>query len=323
MVQPIQTSSLLVGELQKLELLSPEQLNTLQANGFTARHADGRGAARELLQRGWLTPFQVNQLLQGRGTELIQGSYLLLERLGDGGAGQVFKARHLHMQRVIALKILHKDLLDDQETLDRFRREVRLISELNHPNVVQAHDAVLTGNTYYMAMEYVEGVDLGGLVKQRGALPVSQACEYIRQACLGLQYIHDRGLVHRDIKPSNLLVTGKPVPTSPPWGLLKILDLGLARPQRSIDPDGGITKTSSFTIGTVDYMSPEQANDFRGVDIRSDIYSLGCTAYVLLAGRPPFEGTMAQKLVRHQQAEPPPIERLRIDVPQGVAMILR
>src|SRR5262249_43210139 len=155
------------------------------------------------------------QLLQGRGRELLVGPYLILERLGEGGAGQVFKARHRKMDRTVALKVIRKELLTDAEVVGRFYREIQVLSQLDHPNVVHAYDAGpitvplclgealgATGGDVrgaFLAMEYVEGTDLGRLVKQGGPLPVAQACEYIRQASVGLQHAHERGLVHRDI----------------------------------------------------------------------------------------------------------------------------
>src|SRR5208282_4698389 len=159
------------------------------------------------------------------------------------------------------------------------------------------------------AMELIEGTDLNCMVEKNGPLSVPQAVDYVRQAALGLQHIHERGLVHRDIKPSNLLVTHSQGAQSAGSGVVKILDLGLARLQQPFqkDPTGNLTGTVPVTMGTLDYMAPEQALDFHNADIRSDIYSLGCTFYFLLTGRPPVgEGTMAEKLLRHQQAEPPP-----------------
>jgi hypothetical protein len=177
-------------------------------------------------------------------------------------------------------------------------------------------------------MEYVQGLDLARLVKQQGPLPVEQACEYIRQAALGLQHIHEKSLVHRDIKPSNLFVVSQDFSNAEdaPFGILKILDLGLARLQRGTSSDAtrDLTDNGTLVMGTLDYMAPEQAIDFHGADIRADIYSLGCAFYHILTGQTPFPGgTVAQKLLRHQQAEPAKIESLRNDLPPTVPVVLR
>src|SRR5262245_6019690 len=164
-----------------------------------------RDLAQELMRRGWLTPYQVNQLGAGRGRELLFGQYILLERLGEGGMGQVFKARHRSLNRIVAIKMIRKDVLNNPKALPRFEREIRALAQLSHPNIVHAFDADQVDGMCYYVMEYVEGVDLWRLVQQGGPLDVDQACDYIRQAALGLQHAHERGMVHRDIKPANLL----------------------------------------------------------------------------------------------------------------------
>jgi serine/threonine protein kinase len=210
----------LVDLLRRYRLLEPgqpEQVSRTLQHRFT----DPKALARELLQRGWLTPYQANQLLQGRGQELALGSYVLLERLGEGGMGQVFKARHQQMGRVVALKVIRKERLASPDAVRRFQREVRVLAQLDHPNIVRAYDAQEVGGTQLLVMEYVAGTDLAKLVGKEGPLPVGRACEYIRQAALGLQHAHERGVIHRDIKPQNLLLSA--------GGTVKVLDLGLAR----------------------------------------------------------------------------------------------
>jgi serine/threonine protein kinase len=325
--------------LGRLPLLTSTQLKDLPR----LRLADPRALAKALLQRGWLTPYQANQLLQGRGGELVLGSYLLLERLGTGGTGVVFKARHQKLQRVAAVKLIRPELLSDAEVVARFYREIQLLSRINHPHVVLAYDAGPIGRTHFLAMEYIDGIDLTTLVKRSGPLPVGQACEYIRQAALGLQSAHEHRLTHRDIKPSNLLLSMVPGPSSANKGagtkdqkhVIKVLDLGLARIQRNLARDRGgplteeqanltLTPAHGVMMGTPDYIAPEQAVDFRQADIRSDIYSLGCTLYFLLRGQPPFAGgTVVQKLLKHQQAEPEPLAKYRTDVPESVNAMLR
>ncbi|OAI48996.1 hypothetical protein AYO44_00925 [Planctomycetaceae bacterium SCGC AG-212-F19] len=331
---PVASSADFVEALSRCPLLTAQQQAELIGQ-LQARFPDARSLARQLLDRGWLTPYQANQVLMGRAADLVLGPYVVLERLGEGGAGQIVKARHQRLNRLAALKMVRKDLVADAETVQRFQREVQVVSQLNHPNVVRAFDAGPMGFAYVLAMEYVEGIDLHRLVNQKGPLPVAQACAYVRQAALGLQHIHERGLIHRDIKPSNLLVSGgvvsgekestthhSPLTTHQ---VVKILDLGLARLQQpTSSPVTGTVTATETVIGSVDYMSPEQALDFRRVDIRGDIYSLGCTFFFLLTGQPPYpDGTSAQKLLCHQMKEPPPIDQFRRDVPPGILAVLQ
>jgi serine/threonine-protein kinase len=285
-----------------------------------AQDPDPRVLGRVLLRRGLLTRYQINQVAQGRGKDLNIGPYILLDRLGEGGMGQVFKARHRHMQRTVALKLIRKEKLLNEASVKRFYQEVQAAAKLHHPNIVVAYDAGPAGSAHYFAMEYVEGKDLSRVVADSGPLPVARACEYVRQAAVGLQHANERGLVHRDIKPANLLVgedaTGKAV--------VKILDLGLARLNvPGGDGEKGLTQTG-HVMGTPDYLAPEQALDARLADVRSDLYSLGCTFYFLLTGRPPFSGdSIAQVLLKHQMAEPEAPAGGWGDVPDGVRAVLR
>jgi hypothetical protein len=244
------------------------------------------------------------------------GEYQLLEKLGEGGMGVVYRARHTELDRLVAVKVLASGRLGDEEAVARFRREIRAAGKLDHPNIVRAHDARQIGAAHLLVMEYVDGVDLGTLVRRTGPLRVADACELVRQAALGLGCAHAHGLVHRDIKPSNLMLGRE--------GTLKILDLGLARVQAA-------TASAEMTVvgqvmGTPDYMAPEQASDSHSVDGRADLYSLGCTLYELLAGRPPFSGpsygTLMEKLAGHARDPVPPIQQLRDDVPKPLAAAL-
>ncbi|OAI46371.1 hypothetical protein AYO44_02070 [Planctomycetaceae bacterium SCGC AG-212-F19] len=328
---PLATAATLQETLRQLQLLTADQLHEL--GGLPGKAGDPRQLGKDLLQRGWLTAYQVNMLLQGHGADLIFGPYLLLERLGEGGTGQVFKARHVRMQRVVALKVIRRELVADAETVARFYRETQVISRLAHPNLVHAYDAGPIGATHFLAMEYVEGTDLARLVKEQGPLSVGQACDYLRQAALGLQHIHENGLVHRDIKPSNLMAVKAHGAQS--GDVIKLLDLGLARLQEQVHgksatrlPGGQaittLTLAGPVTIGTVDYLSPEQALDFHTVDIRADIYSLGCSFYYLLTGQPPFpRGTLAQKLLKHQQADPPSLASVRPELPAALEPLVK
>jgi eukaryotic-like serine/threonine-protein kinase len=245
---------------------------------------------------------------------------VLLGPLGEGGMGQVFKARNWKRGGVVALKLIRKERLDNPDAVRRFEREVRAAAALSHPNIVRAHDADRVVGTHLLVMEYVEGAsDLSQLVKKDGPLPVPQACEYVRQAALGLQHAYERGLVHRDIKPANLLLTAD-------GSLVKVLDMGLARLDRPAhEEDKGSTMTQEGALlGTPDYIAPEQALESHTVDIRADLYSLGCTFYYLLTARVPFPGgTLLQKLNRHQNQEAPAVEALRPEVAPGVAAVVR
>jgi tRNA A-37 threonylcarbamoyl transferase component Bud32 len=247
--------------------------------------------------------------------------YRVLGLLGQGGMGAVYRAEHRHMDRPVALKVIHPGLMRDPAAVRRFRQEVRAAARLHHPNIVTAHDADQAGGLHFLVMEYVEGTTLAELVRRRGPLPVPEACEYARQAALGLQHAHERGMVHRDIKPQNLMLT--------PGGQVKVLDFGLARLPRTPDgslagevPAGPLTGAGAV-MGTADYIAPEQAADPRGADIRADVYALGCTLFHLLAGRPPFpDGTVPEKLARHAGSAFPPVSALRPDVPAGLAAVL-
>jgi serine/threonine protein kinase len=317
------------------QLLDPALLEQVTRQ-FGARPVTPQALAAELVRRGWLTEFQAQHWYHGRAGELLVGSYVLLEPLGTGGTGQVYKARHQRMNRLVALKVFRPDLGGDPEAVQRFYREMEVTSQLSHPNIIHAYEAGPIGKALVLVMEYVEGVDLERLVEKSGPLPPALACTYIRQAALGLDYAHQRGLVHRDIKPSNLILAsgGCKAPGSEPGalqpllaGVVKILDLGLARlryaPCNSRTADLTLASGKGMTQGTPDYMAPEQALDFHGADIRSDLYSLGCTLYYLLAGQPPFAGgALAEKLLKHQQAAPPPLDNYRSDVPPGVVAIV-
>src|ERR1019366_10683080 len=202
---PPATIASFVDGLFESQLLDAEQREEVRQ--LQGQVADMRELAQELLKRDWLTAYQINQISQGKGAALTLGPFILLERIGEGGMGQVFKARQKMLNRVVALKLIRKECLGNPKVVLRFQREIRAAGKLSHPHIVRAYDADQVNGTYYIAMELIDGVDLARLVHDNGPLPVDQACEYIRQAALGLQHAHERGMVHRDIKPANLLVT--------------------------------------------------------------------------------------------------------------------
>lgn len=243
------------------------------------------------------------------------GEYELLGPLGVGGVGKVYKARHRKLGKLVALKLLHSHAHPSPEALARFLREMRVAGGLDHPNVVEAHDAGEQAGVAYLVMRLVEGTDLARLVRDRGPLPVAEACDLARQAALGLQHLHERGLVHRDVKPSNLMRT--------PEGVVKVLDLGLARWRQEVAPGHDVTGAGRF-MGTPDYLAPEQARSAAEADVRADLYGLGSTLFYLLTGRAPFAhyGDGRRKLEAHQAEAPPDLRSLRPEVPAGLAELV-
>jgi serine/threonine protein kinase/formylglycine-generating enzyme required for sulfatase activity len=240
--------------------------------------------------------------------------YRILKELGRGGMGVVYQAEQTLMRRPVAIKVITKALLDRPGALERFQREVRAAAKLIHPNIVIAYDAERAGDLDMLVMEFVEGQSLDQVLHCKGPLPVAHACHYVRQAALGMQHAHERGMVHRDIKPHNLMLT--------PKGQVKILDFGLAKLVSENRSHQALTALNAY-MGTPDYSAPEQATDARSADIRADIYSLGCTLYCLLAGRPPFqEETAMQTILAHLEKEPPPLPPLRADVPAGLWLVV-
>ncbi len=337
-ITPIDSVPAFIATLRSIPLLQEGQLTDLMRENSQGAFTTPHELGKRLLDAGWLTAYQVNLLLQGRGGELQLGAYLLQERLGEGGTGQVFKARHRALNRLVAVKVIRPELVNDPEALRRFYREMQIVGQLDHPHIVHAYDAGPAGSHHILVMEYLPGTDLGRLVKEKGPLPVAEASEYIRQAALGLHHAHEQGLVHRDIKPSNLLVVSgqwsvdsKDNPNSSlvtdhcPLTTIKILDLGLARLETATDSQATcrITPQGPSLIGTPDYLAPEQAMNFHGADARADVYGLGCTLFHLLIGRPPFGGgTLTEKLLRHQQSPPPVLAQVRPDVPAGLEAVL-
>ncbi|MGB9687250.1 protein kinase domain-containing protein [Thermogutta sp.] len=243
------------------------------------------------------------------------GSYEILEYIGGGGMGRVFRAFDARLSRVVALKVLTPEQAADPQTLARFQNEARSAARLNHPGIVQVYAAGEQDGIHYIAFEFIEGTNLRKLVEEKGPLPWMDAVRYILQVAEALDHASKRGVIHRDIKPSNIIVTHD--------GQAKLIDLGLARVYQPRGPAQDLT-SSGTTLGTFDYIAPEQARDPRLADVRSDIYSLGCTLYYLLSGQPPFPGgTVLQKLLQHQTEEPVDIRRIRGDVPEALTRVLR
>jgi serine/threonine-protein kinase len=287
----------------------------------------GRVIARLLVGWGLLTKFQAELLLIGRTNGFTLGQYRILEQIGTGGMGRIFKARHQTMDRLIALKVLARQFVNTQRARQLFLREVQAAAKLIHANIVTAYDGGEVDGRCFLVMEYVDGPNLDQLVGERGPLPVGLACDMIRQVAHGLQCAFEMGIVHRDIKPSNLLVQ-RPAGNAPAAPcVIKILDFGLARLHApEVVPAAGnqtILTRVNTVMGTPDFVSPEQARDMHQVDIRSDLYSLGCTFHYLLTGRVPFPGGSAlEKLIRQKSEEPGPVTALRPDVPPPVSALV-
>lgn len=341
----ISSSGGLIDTLRQQDLLTPDQLAQLP-NLSKGRCGNARALAKNLIQRGWLSVYQVNQLLAGNAHELVIGPYYVLDKLGQGGLSQVVKAKHRENGNLVAIKIIKPEVFASPEGRQQFLQEVEAMARLDHENIVQFCDADQWRNTFYFAMEYVEGTDLGKVIRLSGALPVHEACNYIRQAALGLQHAFERNLIHRDIKPVNLFLTHVPLaspsaatahfaprkelatakPTMQARPLIKILDWGLAslRTPKGLTSESTLDDITKCIVGTADYLAPEQARNANQADIRSDLYSLGCSLYFLLTGQPPFpDGTLMQKILLHQQAEPRPIDEIRTDVPAAVTALVK
>ena len=301
-----------VNKILECELLEKEQIQQhCQGLSSDDQPSDATSLARSLMEEGLITRFQARCILQNRHHRLLLGNYHLIEQIGRGGMGEVFMARHRRMKRIVAIKILTEKVTRSEVRLRRFQREVEAAARLVHPNIVTAFDADKDGGLFYLVMEFVDGQDLGQLIKQQGALDVATAVDYTIQAARGLAYAHEEGVVHRDIKPHNLLVDKQ--------GVVKVLDMGLVSfdtDQRTTESSESLTENNQI-IGTLDYMSPEQAEDVHRVDSRTDIYSLGCTLFRILTDKPPFEGKNAiQKLMAHRTHPIPSLRRCRGGIPE-------
>ncbi|MFH1268421.1 MAG: serine/threonine-protein kinase, partial [Planctomycetota bacterium] len=284
---------------------------------------DAQGLARELNRAGKLTKYQAAQVYHGKTRGLLLGDYVVLDRIGAGGMGEVFKARHRTMDRTVAVKVLPAKAMRSGQAVERFHREVKAAAKLDHPNIVTAHDAREAEGIHFLVMEYIDGQDLAHVLADRGPLPVEEAVGYVIQAARGLEYAHSEGVVHRDIKPGNLLLDQR--------GTVKVLDMGLARIREgtgsffaekgACPPTPPATAPDALTqsgqvMGTYDYMAPEQAQDTHSADHRADIYSLGCTLFRLLTGRKPYvRDTHVQVLLAHCQEPVPSLCEVREDMP--------
>jgi serine/threonine protein kinase len=291
----------------------------------------GEGAGNPARFTSWmvanryLTEYQAALLSRGHGEGFFLNDYKVLDRLGKGRMAGVYKAQH-RLGQMVAIKVLPPSKAKEANLLARFHREASLAIRLKHPNIVRAFQTGIAGELNYFVMEYLEGETLDDVLQRRGKLPPAEGVRLIYQALQGLQHIHAQNLVHRDLKPANLMLVGS-TPESTAQATVKLLDIGLGR--EMFDEDGsargleaGLT-AEGVILGTPDYMAPEQARDSRSADIRSDIYSLGCVLYHVLAGQPPFPDTnLISQMIRHATETPRPLKEFNPAVPDGLQQIL-
>ena len=252
---------------------------------------------------------EIGRALEGHSL----GPYHLNQFVGGGGMGAVFRATDTTLDRVVAVKVLSRQHSSDVDMLRRFKNEAQLAARLDHENIGRVHAVGSDAGWHFIVFEFIEGTNLRDVVHDEGPLDVPRALRFTAQVAEALEHASERGVVHRDIKPSNIIVT--------PAGRARLVDMGLAR----LPAVGGVPDLteSGMTLGTYDYISPEQARDPRAADVRSDLYSLGCTLFFMLSGRPPFaDGTAVQKLLQHQQSPPPPVAADRDDIPLGLEAVV-
>lgn len=305
-----------VSLIERLGLVDGPQVGKLRE--LSAKCIDTMQLYRVLVQHELLTAYQANALARDQTDELLLGPYCILERLGQGSVSEVFKARHKALGRIVALKVINRKKLVSPETIQRFFAQAQIAAQLNHPNIVVVYDAGQDGDRCYYAMEYLQSRTLAQLVQQRGALPVPLACEYVRQAAMGLQHAADFGLTHGNVKPWNLVVHRDP---QTQMDVVKVLDFGLAQLVSQ-----GLVRTftpAAMSSGALDYAAPECFISPEQVDTRADVYSLGATLYYLLTGRTPIaENDPARQRDAKIQGRLRPITELRPDVPANLVAIL-
>lgn len=303
----------LVPLLRNSGILTERQLADIRARMLRGDYPlDPIALAERLVEDEYLTIYQARRLLSNKPHGLLVGRYIILDRIGSGSMGRVYKAHHQMMDRVVALKIIAPEIASNQKVVARFQREMRLVGRLDHPNVVRAFDADQIGRVLYIVMEYVVGTSLGQLLR-KGPIPPAEMFDYAAQAALGLAHAHDQGMVHRDVKPSNMLLTED--------RKIKVLDLGLGVLMEA-DSSATFATADGIAVGTVDYMSPEQALG-REVDGRSDIFSLGCAMFHLMTGRLAFPGdSPIDRLGRRISGRPAPITDYIPEMPGSAVRVL-
>lgn len=329
---PVANSQQLFELLKRSNLLSPTQFERAVAIGDLLRRAaqdprgigvvaehDPRLLATQMVRQNLVTAWQAKNLLAGRHAFFL-GKYKLLELLGADSRGKSYRAEHVTMRRIVALKVMARELLSRPGALARFQREVRATALVSHPNIIATYDGDCIGQTHFLVTEYVQGRRVDEWIKECGRMSVDWSCECVRQVCLGLQHAFQQGVIHRDIRPSNLLVADD-ASGGPPR--IKIMDLGLARMADWGAAEKEIVTHAGEILGDPDYMAPEQARDSRTADIRSDIFSAGCVLFELLTGTPPYAGANAiQKLAARMKQDAPAVSQLRPDVPPPLVALV-
>ena len=270
-----------------------------------------RRLARQTISSGRLTLWQAQQILGGRSNGFKIDKYVLLDLLGRGGMGRVYLARDVRLNRLVAFKILSQERMNNPRAIARFQREAKVGAQLQHENLVRVYDEGESGGVRYLVMEYIEGKNVGQLIGELGQIPWPTAARLGRQIALGLEHARLKELIHRDVNPCNILVTAE--------GSAKLTDLGLAI---DLNEQDNVTRDGA-TVGTFDYVSPEQARHSRSVDTRTDIYSLGCTLYHMITGRVPFPVvSLPEKLYAHQLHDPEALTELAPDIPEGLSEVI-
>jgi len=293
--------------------LTDRQFAELKAKVLAGDYpAESTALAARLVRDDVLTDYQVKRFLAGKSHGLVVGRYVIVDRLGSGSMGRVYKAHHQMMDRYVALKIIAPEIATNEKVVARFQREMKLVGRLNHPNVVRAYDADRIGKVLYIVMEYAQGRSLTEILRG-GVIPPLEMADYAAQAALGLGHAHDQGVVHRDVKPSNIIVTDD--------RQVKVLDLGLGVLMEA-DSSTSFATADGVAVGTIDYMSPEQALG-REVDGRSDLFSLGCATYHLITGRLPYPGdTPIDRMGKRLGGKPVSIGEVRPDTPAGLVRVM-
>lgn len=305
-----------VQSLGDSRLLSNAQIRTLQQQ-LRGQSLNAESLAKILVRQKHLTEWQAAQLLKGQ-TGLVLEHYQLLNPVGRGGMGHVFRGRDLRDRSIVAVKVMARRLTDNQTLVSRFQREIKASSRLRSPNIVRTLDAGRVGKVDFMVMEFVNGDQVDRIANRLNRLPVGLACELIRQIADGLQHAHQHRMVHRDIKPSNMMVHWK----EDGHGVAKLMDMGLVLLLTDNEDERTVTRAGQV-MGTPDYMSPEQGWDTTKVDIRSDIYSLGCTLFRLLSGKIPFSGSNPlQVLSQRLQRDAPSLQTVCDDLPPGLVQVV-
>jgi len=314
--------------LAKSSLLSADEVRSLYQRWV----AEAREKASDLGQfESWLeanqyaTAYQIGVLNRGRGDQLFLNQYKLLDRIGRGRMAGVYKAVH-NLGQTVAVKVLPPSKAKDPTTFGRFQREARLAMRLKHPNIVRTFQTGQCRDLHFLVMEYLEGETLAEVLQRRGKLPPVEAARLIHQALMGLQHMHEEGLVHRDLNPGNLMLVGGPPDSTLP-ATVKVLDIGMGRAlfdegTPGTGPSADLTAAGEI-LGSPDCMAPEQARDAHSADIRADVYSLGCVLYHTLTGQPPFpDVNRVRQLVRHAREAPRAVREFNPAVPDGLQQVL-